>query len=781
MFREWRIKEDNSSTKSVLERLLNLRGIKESKEIYEFLHPLEMEISQPDVFTDMSKATERLVKAIDNQEKIIIYGDFDADGVTSTSLLYKTFKYLGADFNYFIPNRDKEGHGFNKTALVKLLANVKPKLIISVDCGISDVEAVDFLKAFNVDVIITDHHEAGETLPNAYAIINPKAPNSLDKNLSTKQIEGLSSLAGVGVAFKVAHSLLKHYNKLEFIPELLPLVAVGTVADIVPLIQENRYFVTKGLSLIHNHYGLKRLLESAGYNIEKGVTSENIAFGVAPRINASGRLDTVSDSLKVLISDNKQEIETSIQSLNELNKVRQELSSEVFEQADTKLKKEGNKNPAIVLYDKDWHVGIIGIVASKLVEKYHKPTFLMTYSEEKKEFRCSARGIEGLSIYEIINSISDLVTGGGHQLAGGFSFITEQASFEQVKKAINENIKETLNGKELKPFIEIDLEVYPNDISIDLVEEISQMEPFGASNKSPVFAMKNLKIKQKRLMGENNDHLRITAEVNGIQFNCIRWQQGDIPLVVGDNFDLAFHPQINIYRDEVSVQLIVDDIHSELLKEEKENNEIGLKIYDHRKKTDIFSQVNDYIKKSPQNIKVFAESKSVKDNLLSYNFIYDRIFNRCNVELCDCLMFFDYPADKETFYNIIEECQPSSIHLMKYNIKAFDDTEFLTTFVKMLRYAYNNNLGKVEILRCASALGKSYEVIYSILDLFEEVNFLKINEKNEDFYRIELKEIKNLTPVLESEKFKEIKNLIMECENFQKNLLENDISTLELT
>lgn len=779
MLREWKLKEDNSNAKSIIERLLDMRGIKTKEEIYEFLHPLETEISQPEVFCDMPKAVERLAKAIDNKEKIIIYGDFDADGVTSTSLLYRTFKYLGADFNYFIPDRDKEGHGFNKTALIKLIANVKPKLVISVDCGISDVEAVALLKSFGIDVIITDHHEAPEILPEACAIINPKAPNALDESLSAKKIEGLTALAGVGVAFKVAHALLKHYNKLEFIPEILPLVAVGTVADIVPLIQENRYFVAKGLELMPNHYGLKRLLESAGYSSDKEITSETVAFGIAPRINASGRLDTVNDALKIFISDNKQEIEAAIISLNELNKVRQELGQKTFEEADAMLKREGNKNPAIVLYNKDWHVGIIGIVASKLVEKYYKPTFLMTYSEEKKEFRCSARGVEGLSIYDIINSISDMVTGGGHKLAGGFSFSTETASFEQVKKAINQNVKEMLNGKELKPFIEIDMEVYPDDINVDLVNELSKMEPFGASNKSPIFMMKNLKIKQKTLMGENKDHLRITAEVGGCSFNCIRWQMGDISLVNGDTFDLAFHPQNNTYRGETSVQLIIDDIHSEYLKEETPE-EIGLKIYDHRKKTNILPQVNDYVKNSAQNIRIFAESKSVKDVLMPFKSLYERIFNRNEVEDCDCLMFFDYPADKETFYEIIEESKPSAIHFMKYDIKHFDDNEFLTTLIKMLRYACNNNTGKIEILRCAGALGKSVEVIYSILDLFEEVDFIKVDEKNGDFYRIELNEIKNLSPIINSEKFKEIKVLMAECENFQRNLLENDLSTLEL-
>ena len=211
-----------------------------------------MEITSPDVFTDMKKTIERLSQAIDNNEPIVIYGDFDADGVTSTSVLYKTFKYLGANIHYFIPNRETQGHGFDTKALIKLMTTVKPKVIISVDCGISDVEAVKFVNSFthSIDVIITDHHEAPEILPEAYAIINPKAPNALDENLSAKQIEYLTYLAGCGVAFKVAQAILTHYNKTDFIYELIPFVAVGTIADVVPLLGENRYFVTKGLDLI---------------------------------------------------------------------------------------------------------------------------------------------------------------------------------------------------------------------------------------------------------------------------------------------------------------------------------------------------------------------------------------------------------------------------------------------------------------------------------------------------------------------------------------------------
>ena len=782
MLKEWRIKEDQSGEKSLIKRLLFSRGIKTDKEIYEFLHPLEMTPYDPNVFVDMEKTIERLSNAVDNNEKIVIYGDFDADGVTSTSLLYKTFKYLGADVNYFIPDRDKQGHGFDTKALVKLMTTVKPKVIISVDCGISDVEAINFINSFKIDVIITDHHEAPEELPKAFAIINPKAPNALDENLAAKDIESLTSLAGVGVAFKVAQGLLKHYNKTEFIYEILPFVAVGTISDIVPLIGENRYLVTKGLELISQgkHYGIKRLLESAGYKVEKGITSENIAFGVAPRINASGRLDTVEDAVKILISDNKQEIETSVISLNNFNKVRQELCQNMFLEAEEMLKQEGNRNPAIILYKPEWHIGIIGIVASKLVEKYYKPTFLMTYSEETQQFRCSARGVEGLSLYDIISANSELLDGfGGHKLAAGLYFSKEKSSFEQVKSALNKTVKEMLNGQELKPFIDVDTEVYPTDINVELVEEISQMEPFGASNPSPIFAIKNLKIKEKRLMGENKDHLRLTVQSGTCEFTCVRWQMGDISLVPGDMIDIAFHPQINEYNGNTSVQLIIDDIHSDMLKND-EPQEVGLKLYDHRKKTNILPLVNDYVKNSKQNIMIFAESKAVKDLLTPFSNLITKTFTREKVTPCDALMFFDYPADKETFDYIIEEARPSSIHFMNYNIKYFDDKEFLTTFIKMLRYAEHNNEGKVNFLRCSSALGKSVETVLTLLDLFEDVDFIKISEKNHEFYKIQLNEIKDLSPVLHNEKFQEVKNLIEECEKFQKNLLENDLTALDL-
>lgn len=782
MKKDWILESTGLNERSLIKRLLISRGIKTDEEIKEFLNPLEMVITSPNVFTDMQKTVERLSTAIENNETIIIYGDFDADGVTSTSVLYKTLKFLDANVHYFIPDRENEGHGFDKKALIKLMTTVKPKVIISVDCGISDVDAVKFINSFKIiDVIITDHHEAPEILPEAYAIINPKAPGALDENLTAKQIEHLTYLAGCGVAFKVAQALLTKYGKVEFVYEILPFVAVGTVADVVPLLGENRYFVTKGLELISKgkHHGLKRLLENAGYDITKGITSENIAFGIAPRINASGRLDTVDAALKVLISENPQEVEMAVTTLNELNKVRQTLCSEIFEQADKMVQKEGNKNPAIVLYSEAWHIGIIGIVASKLVEKYYKPVFLMSYVKEKDQYRCSARSIEGVPLYDVIAANSDLFDGfGGHKLAAGLSFTGEKTPFEIVKKALNETVREYTSTKELKPFIKIDLMVEPKDVTVELVEEISQLEPFGASNPSPIFAMNNLKVTQKRLMGSDNSHLRLNVASNADEFTAIWWKRGDVGLSSGDNLDIAFHPQINEFNGNISVQLIIDDVHSDAIKEEEITPQNTYKIYDNRTKTGILPNVNDYIKNSKLNIKVFAESKYILDTIKTYPEIVSKTFTRQDIPVCDVVMFFDYPADKQTLDLILEKAQPKGIHFMNYEPKILDEQEFLKIFTGMLKFAAHNNNGKVELVRCASFLGKSLKIFEMLLSLYEEVGFIKILEKNSAFYTIEFLGIDDISKILHSGKYSQIFELIIECEQFQKSLLEDNLEQI---
>ena len=783
MIKEWVINKcEKAASKTLVERLLATRGITKAADIKEFLNPLEIEITHPNVFTDMKKAVERLVKAIDAQENILVYGDFDADGVTSTALLIRTFRELGAKVDYFVPDREKDGHGLNSKAIVKLMAVKKPKVIVTCDCATSDVEQVQFINSFKIDVIITDHHEAPEVLPSALAIINPKAPNALDERISAKEIEHLASLAGVGVAFKLAQALLEYYNKLDFVYDILPYVTVGTVSDVVPLVGENRYFVAKGLQLISSgkHFGLKKLLESAGYVLEQGITSEQIAFGVAPRINASGRLDTIEEALKVLISDNPQEIEMAIISLNNFNKVRQELCENIFLEADDMLQKEGNSDNSIVLFNPKWHIGIIGIVASKLVEKYYKPTFLMTYSEETKQVRCSSRSIEGVNIYDVLSVNAELFDGyGGHAMAGGLSFDAQKVTFEDVKKAINSTVDEILGSKKLTPILKVDLNLEPGEVDGNLISDIERLQPFGAANPNPVFAMYNLMVLQKKLMGSNKNHLKLTVEDSQHNtYDCIWWSKGDVSLKTGDVLDIAFCPQTNTFNGNTSIQLILQDVHADNLVEEEEISvkEAEIRIFDHRKKTDIFASVEDYVKTSNLNIAVFAEDRIVLDKLKQYKALNENVFNRQNSKKCDAVMFFDYPASQELFDEIIDKSAPRFLHFMSYEVKMIDEKDFLKTFSGMLKFAHNNKSGLFDLERSASFLAQTKDAIIELLNVFEESEIIKILDKSVNQFKIEFSSSADISKTLHTNSYKEFLSEIKASQEYKNELLEAELS-----
>lgn len=784
MLKEWIIdKNTKSGSKSLVERLLATRGVTKPADIKEFLNPLEIKVSHPNVFTAMPKAVERLVKAIDNKENILVYGDFDADGVTSTALLIRTFKELGAKVDYFIPDREKDGHGLNVKALVKLMASKKPKVIVTCDCASSDVEQVQFINSFKIDVIITDHHEAPEILPSALAIINPKAPDALDEKLSAKEIQHLTSLAGVGVAFKLAQALLEYYKKLEFVYDIMPYVTVGTVSDVVPLVGENRYFVAKGLQLISEgkHYGLKKLLESAGYVLDTGITSEQIAFGVAPRINASGRLDTVEDALKVLISDNKQEIEMSIMSLNNFNKIRQELCESIFLEAEEMLQKNGNNDNAIILFNPKWHIGIIGIVASKLVEKYYKPTFLMTFSEETKQVRCSSRSVEGVNIYDVLSANAELFDGfGGHAMAGGLSFDVEKVTFEDVKKALNSTVDEILGGEKLHPILKVDLQLEPNEVDGNLIADIERLQPFGAANPNPVFVLNNLTLLQKKLMGSNKNHLKLVVEDSQHNtFDCIWWSKGDISLVSGDVLDIAFCPQTNTFNGSTTIQLILQDMHADNLKDEEEITQkpaSEVRVFDHRRKVDIFSSVDDYVKTSNLNIAIFAEERVVLDKLKPYKSLSEKVFNRQNVQKSDAVMFFDYPASQEIFDEIIEKAAPKNLHFMHYEAKSLDEKEFLKTFSGMLKFTYNNKNGVFDIERSAAFLAQTKETVIELLSVFEESEMIKVFDKGVNNFKIELLSNGEISKALHTESYREFLEQVKFTQEYKSSFSEAELN-----
>ena len=784
--KEWRI-NNNNTNKPLIERLLSVRGIKRPDEIEEFLNPYEINLTSPNAFCDMSKAVRRIERAITNNERILIYGDFDADGITSTSLLLKTLKYLGADVDYYIPARERSGHGLNTNNIVKLMSKICPKLIITVDCGISNREEVAFINSFNRDVIITDHHEAPKNLPAAFAIINPKAENSLDKNLTVKELNYLGILAGVGVAFKLAQGVLEKYKKTEFLTEILPFAAIGTIADVVPLIGENRYFVVKGLELISKgkHYGITKLLESAGYkDTGKRITSELIAFGAAPRINACGRLnsaddkdDPVKNAIKVLTSSSKSEIDLSVLALENFNKIRQELCSRIFLEADEMAIK--SKDNMLVLYKKDWHIGIIGIAASKLVDKYGKPAFLMTYSEDTSQIRCSARGVENceeINLYNIISNLSDKLEGfGGHALAAGLYFDPKKHSFEEIKSELLKSYNMSIGFKKPQPVLNIDMEIDTDTITEDLIKDIARLEPFGASNPSPVFVVNGFRLVQKKLMGNNNEHLKLIVEKNGQNFTAIWWSFGDIGLKPGDSLDMAFSPQLNNFNGNTTIQLIIKDIHSDSFTELRNSKKIP---YDNRKKTDIVEKVNNFLKTTKFDFCVFAEKNSIKEELKPYYEIYKRIVNRNTLRPADGIMFFDYPPSDDIMHDIMERVNPVRIHYMSYDLNKAMEFDYIQTFMGMIRYVCNKKNGIFDLNNSACFLGITNDMTEVLLDLFNDCGGIKILERADDYFRISYLRTPLKSELRNNENYEIFNNLLEKTFILKRHYLECTIEEL---
>ena len=397
----------------------------------------------------------------------------------------------------------------------------------------------------------------------------------------------------------------------------------------------------------------------------------------------------------------------------------------------------------------------------------------MTYHEETKQYRCSARGVKELNLYDIMSAISEYFDGyGGHQLAGGFSFSEERASFDAIKKALNQTIDEMLKGQKLNPSLDIDLELDIKDIDISLVEEINKLEPFGASNPSPTFAIKNLTLKQKKLMGATKEHLKLIIDTPNGSKDCVWWSRGDVPLIAGDKLDIAFAPQLNTFNGTTDIQLIIKDIHSEALIEEEKSE---IKVYDHRKKTNIFAQVDDYIKNSKLGVSVFVEDMKIKEILKPYKNISDRIINRQTACKNDVLMFFDYPCDEDVYVNLKQVVCANALHYMSYHNYKIDEENFLKSFASMIKYCCNNLEGKFVLKRGASALGVTEEIIETLLEVFQDCGMIKILSREEEVYIIEFVAGVELSKALHSIKYAEFVELMNTINDYKNKFMTIDL------
>ncbi len=745
----WNVKESEFSQEllqacgenRILACLLANRNINTPEKVASFLNPLKASLSSPNVFVDMKKSVERIKFAIDNKEHITVYGDFDSDGITSTSLLYLTLKKIGADVDYYLPDRAIESHGLNTKALVQLIAKRKSKLIITVDCGISNVSEVNFANGFKSDVIITDHHEAPENLPQAYAIINPKAPNSLIADLSVDELQSLNYLAGVGVAFKLACALLDAYSQQDFVHEILPLVAVGTIGDVVELIGENRSLVEMGLELIRagKNNGIQALLKESSISDVSSLTSENVAFSIVPRINAAGRLESPYTALYLLTSSDNEVIETSVKTLNDLNSLRQELCDETYKQAkEMYLSSICSNKKSIVLFHDDWHIGIIGIVSSKLVEEFNKPTFLMTRDANNTNIiRCSCRSINEINVHSVLSQHKDVFEGfGGHKLAAGFSFDETKIKFDTFKSLLNKTIDEFTQRVDFKvTTIDADMVLEPKDLTVQNIEIINKLQPFGSANPSPLFVMNNLQLKTFKFMGQNSNHLRLIVSKDSENITCVKWNTPNFSLPENASLDVLFSPNLNTFNGETSVQLMVSDIHSDLLKEENHHTE--LKVLDHRNKTNIIMQVVDFISSTKKQTAIYLENSILKKQLNLPEELDEKIFSFSNIPSdIEQVMFFECPTSQENFYKIILESNAQIIHLMNFNISEISIDMLITKLSGMLKYALSSINGHINLERAASALSIDVETLDCVLSLFENCGMIDLDKFSGEEYRI---------------------------------------------
>ena len=532
----------------LLATILVNRNIIKDEDIRIFLNPTRNDFHDPYLLPDMEKAVDRIVTAIKNKEKIVIYGDYDVDGITSITVLKSFLEERGLQVDQYIPNRLEEGYGLNKPALEEI-ASKKYDLMITVDCGISAIDEIDYANSLGIQTIITDHHEPVEELPKAFAVIDAKRK---DNKYPFRE------LAGVGVAFKLSQAIsirlgLEEKEYLKF----LDIVCVGTISDIVPLVDENRVITKLGLRLVQQtkNIGLKALLQASGYN---KIDSNTVSFGIAPRINASGRMGYQEDALALFLSKNIVEVNDLVKKLNGYNTKRQEIERNIYNEALAKIENEHlDNNNVIVVGGNGWHHGVIGIVASKITDLYFKPSILLCFEDDIG--KGSGRSIPGFDLHEALNKCSNsLEKFGGHAMAIGVT--VKKDNLDQFENDI-EKIAEESNIKDIVPIINIDAEIDLNNINKDIVESLSALEPFGEGNKMPLFAYRNLKINSIRALSEGK-HLKLTLKDNNNIINAIGFNMGYLvnDYLIGDKVDVVGVLEINTFNGVDNLQINLKDI-----------------------------------------------------------------------------------------------------------------------------------------------------------------------------------------------------------------------------
>jgi single-stranded-DNA-specific exonuclease len=520
-------------------KVLVFRGIDDYKKAQAYFRPSLDQLHDPFLMDGMDRATDRVLKAIEQREKILVFGDYDVDGTNGASMLYLFIREVGGDVGFYIPDRLKEGYGISRTGIDKA-SQEGVTLFLSVDCGITAVDQVEYARSLNLDVVICDHHEAGERLPNAYAVLDPIKPGDTYP---------FKSLCGCGVGFKLVQAIAQRLNKESLLPAYLEFVTLATTADIVSLVGENRVLVKTGFERINAtpRPGIKALIDAAGLD-QKNISTGQIVFGLAPRINAAGRLGDATRAVRLLTCDDPEEARSLANVLELENLNRRKIDEDTFREAQQLAEElfDLDMDAVIVLHQEHWHPGVVGIVASRMVEKYYKPSIMMSTLDGVA--KGSARSVSGFDVYQALKRCEDkLIQFGGHKYAAGLT--VEISRLDEFREAFNATVKEMMSEELKIPEIKVDVEISFAEITPRFVRILKEFAPFGPGNMKPTFFSRNLEVVgTSRIVGKN--HLRFKVRQNGIVFDAIGFGLGALLPRVSNgrkNFECVFTVEENDY------------------------------------------------------------------------------------------------------------------------------------------------------------------------------------------------------------------------------------------
>ena len=720
--------ESYSISKNVA-KILNARNITDMNSVKKYFSDEYEEGYDPFLMHDMQKAVDRINEAIENEEKILVYGDYDADGITSTVLLVETLISMGANVSSYIPNRFEEGYGPNKEAFTKII-NSGITLIITVDNGIAGVEEVDLANELGCDVIVTDHHKIQDTIPNAYAIIHPEHPEG---NYPFKK------LAGVGVAFKLAHALL------EIFPDfLLDLVAIGTIADMVSITDENRIFVKQGLELINEdpRIGLKMLLELSG--IDTKIDEQTVGFYIAPKLNSIGRMDSAKLGLSFLMAEDPVTARALAEQIEQYNIQRKQVTEEIVKDVISKIENSDKKQKNVIMVSGEYHEGVLGIVASNIVEKYQRPVFIM--NEKDGILKGSARSIFDFNIYVAMNKISDLfVAFGGHTLAAGFSF--EKSNFEKIEEFLDNEFEEFKQNNDLKANKNIDIVTSLEDISYQFLNSLDALKPYGMDFEKPTVLIENAMVLNKAYFGSEKQYLRLTIADEVGNLDCITFKDSVTfdKVEKNDIIDLLCNIDKNNFNGRTKLQAHIIDIHiKEFLFED-------LRFINY----DIANIDTNYLK--------LSKHRDDKDN----NFYQYKDLDSLIDKEFEYIYLLDIPTSKEYLYKIIN-LKPKKVFLICEEKQVLSDVYLIdkNRLIKLFNLILSTNNKQINVAQQLDQLlvvlktnVDSLKIMIQIFKELELINF--VNNTiilNPDYKTVDLKKSSSF---IRMENIFEVENLLL--------------------